>query len=226
MGNNHTRYLVTGTTNTGKTHLCTRLAKRILEKAAGEEDWPFDQVIIISPNYKFDDQIKSFIDYCIDTHQLHVKVYENMQKPATMAKFVNYMVDSKSRDLRTLIYFDDPVGLAGMTDNVNRPSPFNSFISGVKFYNATVIFSTQDVGAMARTARKNMEVFIFLPAVIDRKTLHETCPVFETPIVFGKMMDKYAGEAYTALWINIQGGRKGIFSLKANGSVSPITTLN
>lgn len=213
------RYFVVGASNTGKTTLCIKIIKRLFS----DENDPFSQLIIISPNYNMDGKLKSLAQRAVK-QGIGVRVYDNFTKN-TVNKFVDYMSACAAKGARSLVYIDDPVGLGTFTSNVNQRSAFNSFVTGVKHYNSTIVFSTQSVGAMSRSARKNIDVFIFLPDMTSRQECYTACKFVSSYEDFAKLMDAYAVEPYCALWVNVQYGRKGVFRINAAGSISPITTI-
>lgn len=213
------RYFVVGASNTGKTTLCIKIIKRLFS----DETDLITQLVIISPNYSMDGKLKALAQR-IAKQGHSVRVYDNFTKN-TVNKFVDYMGECASKGVRSLVYIDDPVGLGTFTSSVNQKSAFNSFVTGVKHYNTTIVFSTQSVGAMSRSARKNIDVFIFLPDMTSRQECYTACKFVPCYEDFAKLMDAYAVEPYCALWINVQYGRKGVFQINGSGSISPITNI-
>lgn len=213
----YARFFIVGCSNTGKTTLCCRIVKTRLAHQ------PRSQLVIISPNWERDQKLQELTEYA-QQMGLNVRVYPSFTK-RSIAKFVQYMGRCASEQIKTIVYLDDPVGLGQFTSNVNRESPFNSFVTGCKHYLCDILFSTQAVGAMSRSARKNIDVFIFLPDMISRKELYLACPFVSSQYDFDRMMDKYASRAYHALWINVQGGRRGVYCINQNGDISPISSV-
>lgn len=135
-------------------------------------------------------------------------------------------MDQRSREgKRSTVFIDDPVGVGNFTSNVNQNSPFNSFVTSAKHYKSDIVFSTQAIGSMSRSARKNIDVFIFLPDMISRKESYEACRFVNTQIAFDRLMDCYATKPFNALWINVQYGRKGVYAVDDQGKISSITEV-
>lgn len=213
------RYMIVGVANTGKTTLAVRVIKQILQNPKD----PHHQLVIISPNYQRDPKLQALAQHASQL-KIKVRVYTSFDK-ASMQKFVEFMDDVALHNVRSLVYIDDPVGVGTFTANVNQKSPWNSFVTGSKHYKADIVFSTQAVGAMSRSARKNIDVFIFLPDMTSRVELFESCRFVSTQGQFDKLMDRYAYQPYCALWINVQFGRKGVYCIDANGTISSITEV-
>lgn len=155
---------------------------------------------------------------------LVVRVYQNFDKQ-TMQKFVSFMEDCALQGLRSTVFIDDPVGFGTFTSSVNQRSPFNSFITGIKHYKADVVFSTQAIGSLSKSARKNVDVFIFMPDMISRVELYESCRFVPTQQEFDRLMDVYATRPFHALWINVQFGRKGVYAINSDGHISAISSV-
>lgn len=209
--------MVVGTTKAGKTFFCCRLAKQLLQ----DPTYPRNHLVIISPNYSMDDKLQALAQHAAKIGCV-VRVYTTFDK-ITMQKFVEYMNKSKLEGKKSVVYIDDPVGVGSFTSNINVKSPFNSFVTSAKHYESDIIFSTQAVASMSKSARKCIEVFIFFPDMISRHELFEACrfvPSFED---FDKLMNAYATERYSALWVNVQFGRKGVYRISPNGNISSIT---
>lgn len=211
------RYFIVGTSNTGKTTLAIRIIKQLLRNVSD----PTQQLVIISPNYNRDPKLQNLAQYAADSG-LIVKVFPSFDK-SSMEKFVAYMDGCALQGLRSRVFIDDPVGVGSFTSNVNQKSPFNSFVTGVKHFNADIIFSTQATGSMSKSARKNIDVFIFLPDINSREELYSICHFVSTLDEFDKLMDTYAIRPFNALWINVQYGRKGVYHINEAGNISPIT---
>ena len=169
------------------------------------------QLVIISPNYERDPKLQNLSQFSAQ-EGLSVRVYKSFDKK-TMDSFVEYMEKCALSKMRTTIFIDDPVGVGSFTSNVNQRSLFNSFVTGIKHYNSDIIFSTQAVGALSRSARKNIDVFIFMPDMISRMEMYTSCRFVPTFADFEKLMDTYATQSFHALWINVQFGRKGVYCI-------------
>lgn len=213
------RFLIVGVANTGKTTLGIRLSKQIF---SNEED-PHQHLIIISPNYLRDDKLKHLAADA-KARGVEVIVFTSFDKK-TMEKFLSYMDDLALNNVRSVVYVDDPVGVGTFTANVNQKSPWNSFVTGSKHYKSDIFFSTQAIGGISKSARKNFDVFIFLPDMTSRKELYESCRFVQTQAQFDALMDTYASNPYCALWVNVQFGRKGVYAIDENGTVSSITEV-
>lgn len=213
------RYFIIGTSNTGKTTLASRLIKRLL---TDEED-KRQQLVIISPNYSRDQKLMGLAQFAA-SFNLVVRVYTSFEK-ASMQKFVDYMDKCALEQVRSVVFIDDPVGVGNFTSNVNVKSPFNSFVTGAKHYLSDIVFSTQAIGSMSASARVNIDIFIFMPGMILRNQLHKACPFVPKPEDFYKLMDTYASDPFCALWVNVQFGRKGVFRIDNEGTISSITDV-
>lgn len=213
------RYMVVGTSNTGKTTLAVKIIKHII---FSETD-PHHVLIIISPHYQKDKKIRSLATEACEKG-LEVRVYQSLDK-TTLNKFMEYINECSSQDKRSLVFVDDPVGVGGFTSNVNQKSPWNSFVSGCKHYFADIVFSTQSVAALSKVGRENVDVFVYLPSMVYRDELYNACRFVSTRSDFDKLMDTYASEPYHALWINAQFGRKGVYAIDADGTISPISSI-
>ena len=213
------RYFIVGTSNTGKTTLACRIIRQLLKN----EDDLRDQLVVISPNFERDKKLQDLTAYAASKN-LTVMVYTGFDKKS-MEKFVAYMDKCAKEQMRSTVFIDDPVGVGNFTSSVNQKSPFNSFITGIKHYNSDVVFSTQAIGSMSKSARKNIDVFIFMPDMISRDELYKSCrfvPSFEE---FNSLMDHYASTPFHALWINVQYGRKGVYQVNSSGHISSITAV-
>lgn len=213
------RFFIVGSSNTGKTTLACRIIKKML---VDERD-PKNQLIIISPNYKRDEKLQNLANFAASA-KLYVRVYQSFDNDGISA-FVDYMDQSCLDGLRTTVFVDDPVGVGSFTSNVNQKSPFNSFVTGIKHYRCDIVFSTQAIGSMSRSARKNVDVFIFMPDIISREELFKSCRFVSTQEEFDRLMDKYAASPFHALWINVQFGRKGVYAVNDQGNISAITSV-
>lgn len=203
----------------GKTTLACRLIKKILFTP---ED-PRDQLVIISPHFERDEKISALAKYVVE-RGLNVKIYPVISK-TTMANIVKYLAECKKSGLRSTVFIDDPIGAGTFTSNVNQESPFNALVAGAKHFATDIIFSTQSVKGMAVASRKNVEVFIFLADIISRHELYQACRFVPTMSDFDRLMDVYTEEMFSALWINIQFGRRGVYHIDSEGSISPITSV-
>ena len=213
------RFLIVGLSNTGKTTLGVRIAKQMLNN----ENDPHHHLVIISPNYQRDDKLLALAEWA-DQHGIKVRVYTSFDKP-TMQLFLNFMDDLALHKVRTLVYVDDPVGTPTFTTNVNQKSPWNSFVTSTKHYKSDIVFSTQAAGSLSKSARMNFDVFVYLPDMTNREELFKLCRFVSTMGQFDRMMDAYASEPYCALWINIQFGRKGVYCINENGTISSISEV-
>lgn len=213
------RYLVVGASNTGKTTLSVRIVNKLL----GDTHDVRDQLVIVSPNFERDRQLKDLAQDAAARGKT-VRVYFSFDRIG-IEKFVEFMGVCAAQDVRSVVYIDDPVGVGSFVSYTNQQSPFNSFITGVKHYKADILFSTQAMHSLSRSGRKNIDVFIFLPDMVSRKELYEACPFVGTRQEFDRIMDRYAYEPFHALWVNIQFGRRGIYTIDANGKISPITRV-
>lgn len=213
------RYLILGTSNTGKTTLAVRLVKQILNN---DKD-PHQQLVIVSPNYDEDEKLHNLSHFAAQ-RAMSVRVYKSFDKQS-MIKFVEYMKACAKERMRSVVFIDDPVGAGSFTSNVNQHSPFNAFVTGIKFFYTDLVFSTQVSKALSASARKNIDVFIYLPDMISRKELYECCRFVPTFFDFDRLMDKYASQSYHALWVNVQFGRKGVYCIDSQGQISSITSV-
>lgn len=177
----------------------------------------------MSPNYERDPQLQELAKFAA-SKGLIVKVYKKLNK-LEMAAFVKYMDKCALEKIRSITFTDDPVGLGVFTTSVNSASSYNEFVTGSKHYLTDIVFSTQAVGAMSSSARKNIDVFIFMPDMISRMELWKACPIVNNFDDFCALMDRYAEKSYCALWINVQFGKKGVYWVNANGDISPITSV-
>ncbi len=190
---------------------------------ADDED-PREVLVIVSPNYNRDAQLVALAEFVTTEMSRRVFVYTGM-KQDLMKKFLKGMDDLAMTGVRSLVFIDDPVGTGSFTANVNQTSPFNSFVTGIKHYRADLIFSTQAVGSMSKSARKNVDVFIFLPDLISRKELYDSCRIVGSLSDFDRLMDAYASKPFHALWINVQFGSRGVYCIDQDGRISAITTV-
>jgi hypothetical protein len=213
------RYYVVGTTNSGKTTLACRMIKQMLHSKSD----PRQQLIIISPNYHRDPQLLDLAKMAA-IMKLSVIVYLRLDK-VTMAKFVEHMDQSCLNNIRSTVFIDDPVGVGSFTSNVNQASPFNSFVTSLKHYKTDMVFCSQNIGGMSASARKNIEVFVFLPDMVSRVDLFKACRIVPTQAEFDKLMDTHTQQQHSALWINVQYGRKGVYGIDAGGNISAITRV-
>lgn len=213
------RYFIVGTSNTGKTTLASRLIKQLL---SSEED-PKQQLIIISPNYSRDHKLQKLAKLAAAS-DMTVKVYQSFDK-ASIRKFVEYMAECAESKTRSVVFIDDPIGIGHFTGSVNTKSPFNSFVTGVKHYRSDIVFSTQAIGSMSKSARKNVDVFIFLPDRTSRQELYDACRFVSTYQAFSRLMDMYASSPFNALWINVQYGSLGVYRIDSQGSIRSITSV-
>ena len=209
--------MVVGATNTGKSTLCCKIIKRKLDRKE------VDQLVVISPNFRLDEQLVALASRASELG-VTVRVYENFTQQS-IAKFVDYMSKCAARGVNSVVYIDDPVGLKCFSTNVNTQSPFNSFVAGLKHYKTTMIFSSQSIGAMSKSARKNVEVFIFLPDMITRDESYAACRFVPSFDQFNALMDRYASKEHCALWVNVQFGKRGVYHINAAGAISPITRV-
>lgn len=214
------RYFVVGPSDTGKTTLCVRIIKQLIN----DKRDPRHHLVIVSPNYDWDPQLQKLAQFAAGELKLVVKVFKGFTRDG-IEKFITYMGECKNQGMRSTIYIDDPVGIGQFTSSVNQKSPFNSFVTGIKHFKADMIFSTQAIGSLSPSARENIDVFIFLPNSVARPKLYDACPFVDSRADFYKLMDHYASEPYHAIWINLKFGRKGIFRINAQGQISPITSI-
>lgn len=213
------RYFIVGSANTGKTTLASKIIRHLLT----DEYDVRNQLVIVSPNFARDDKLQQLSQFAAKIG-LVVMVYTSLDK-RSMQKFVAYMDECALKRMRTTVFIDDPVGVGSFTSSVNSSSAFNSFVTGAKHYKADIVFSTQVIGSMSKSARKNVDVFIFLPDMISRVESYTSCRFVSTQIEFDKLMDKYATRPFNALWINVQFGRKGVYYVNEAGNISAITTV-
>lgn len=153
-----------------------------------------------------------------------VRVYQHMQK-SNMDNFENFMTESAKESLNTLVYVDDPIGLGVFTNRVNQKCFFNSFVTGIKHYNASLLFSTQDVAGMSKTARGNIDVFIFMPDVKNRQSSFKLCPFTSNYTNFCKVMDKYTADSFNCVIVNLQFGQLGVYHMSASGTITSINSV-
>ena len=213
------RYFIVGTSNTGKTTLACRIIKKLLE----EPNDPKDLLVLVSPNYQRDQKLIEIAKFA-SARGIKVRVYTKMDKKS-LKEFVAYMDEWSRSGKRTTVFIDDPVGIGNFTSNVNQNSPFNSFVTSAKHFKSDIIFSTQAIGSMSKSARKNVDVFIFLPDMVSRKESYEACRFVHTQMAFDSLMDRYATKPFNALWINVQYGRKGVYAIDEHGEISSITAV-
>ena len=219
----YSKYFVVGTAGTGKTTLCCKLTKQLVNKAA-DDGKPKHHLVIVSPNYRRDPQLQALAQWCAK-NGLTVKVYSKFDKKEGLAPMLNYMDECALQGMEGITYFDDPVGMGLFTASVNAKSPFNSFITGTKHYHTDIIFSTQAIGGMSYSARKNNDVFIYFPDIVSREDLYKACRIVPSQEAFDKLMDKYAIKRHHALWLNVQAGGRGVYAIDDMGQISPITSV-
>ena len=211
--------MIVGPSDTGKTTLAVRIVKQLLRKPEKK-----DQIVIISPNFERDPKLKELAAQSAQ-NQYRVKVYKSFD-PKTIQMFIDYMdMCYRNENLRSVVYVDDPVGVGQFTSSVNKISPFNEFVSGIKHYNADLVFSTQATKSMSRAARANIDVFIFMPSILSRGDYYDLCPFVSSRQDFEKLMNHYVSLPFHAIWVNIQRGGRGVYRIDKHGSISPITTV-
>lgn len=222
------RFFLLGPSNAGKTTIAVRLIKSLVNASLGDSagQRAYTQLTIMSPNIARDEKIKGVTQWAAKKGLAVVLFPLNVKDPKasreTIEKFENHMADSQRKGARTVSYVDDPVGVNGFTDNVNRVSPFNAFQASIKHYDATSIFSTQASGAMSRTAKLVTDVYIMLPDEMHRDDYWKLCKFVRHRHHFDAIMDRLV--SFEAIWVNTQFGKKGVYHLSRQGDLSAITS--
>lgn len=218
----YSRFFVQGPSDTGKTKKCGQIIRHLFKSKK-----ELKQLIIISPNYDLDDQLsgeqEGIAPWAAKQGKI-VKVYKGFPDRKAMGAFVDYMKKCAADGIESVVYVDDPIGIGQFTGNVNSRSPWNSFVTGCKFHKAYVVFSTQCEGGLSKTARSNVDVFVFLPDRLHRHEIWQSCP-FVTEAQFNRIMDTYVNQKYRALWVNVKFGELGVYFMDEKGQISAISSV-